>query len=132
MKVMICLLRGQLKNYLSHQSYILHRICAFQSIGSTSKIGPLFCYQKFIYFKTKWKNRSIKVLSIADYDFFPSLRQFSNSISKKWYVFWVDPRIDPFFDFFIRAEMLMSQAMCHRSKQMVVGRSNVWRVRRVE
>ena len=42
-------------------------------------------------------------------------------------VFWVGPRIDPFSDFFIRAEILMSQAVCHRSKQMVVGRSNVWR-----
>ena len=25
----------------------------------------------------------------------------------------------------------MSQAVCHPSKQMIVGRSNVWRVRRV-
>jgi len=33
-----------------------------------------------IYFKTKWMNRSIKVLSIAAYYFFLSLRQFSNSI----------------------------------------------------
>jgi len=36
-----------------------------------------------IYFKIKWMNRSIKVLSIAAYYFFPSLRQFSNSISRK-------------------------------------------------
>ena len=35
------------------------------------------------------------------------------------------------FDFFIRAEMLMSQAVWHRSKQMAVGKSNVWRVRRL-
>ena len=46
-------------------------------------------------------------------------------------VFWGDPRIDPFFDFFIRAEMLINQASCHRSKQRLVGRSIVWRVRRV-
>ena len=45
--------------------------------------------------------------------------------------FWGDPRIDPLFDFFIKAEMLMSQVVCHRSKQMVVGRCNAWRVRRV-
>ena len=32
----------------------------------------------------------MKVLSIADYDFFPSLRQFSNSISKKCLVYWGD------------------------------------------
>ena len=42
-----------------------------------------------IFFKTKWMNRSIKVLSITAYYFFPSLRQFSNSISKKWLVFGV-------------------------------------------
>ena len=52
-------------------------------------------------------------------------------LSKKRCVFSGDSRIDPFFDFFIRAEMLMSQAVCHRSKQMVFGRSNVWRVRRM-
>ena len=34
-------------------------------------------------------------------------------------LFWSHPRIDPFFDFFIRGEMLVSQAFCHRSKQMV-------------
>ena len=63
--------------------------------------------------------------------FFPSFWQFSDTISKKRCVFWDDPWIDLFFDFFIRAEMLMSQAICHQSKQMVVGRSNIWRVRRV-
>ena len=72
-----------------------------------------------------------KVLSVASHYFFPSFRQLSETISKKRCVFWGDPRIEPFFDFFIRAEMLMSQAMCHRSKQMVVGWSNVWRVWRV-
>ena len=35
------------------------------------QINPVrFGYQKYIYFRTKWKNRLIKVLSIADYDFF--------------------------------------------------------------
>ena len=41
-----------------------------------------------IYFKTKWMNRSIKVLFIVAYYFFPSLRQFSNSISKKMTRLW--------------------------------------------
>ena len=53
----------------------------------------------YIYFKTKWMNKSIKVLSIAAYYFFPSLRQFSNSISKKWLVFGGDPILKPIFDF---------------------------------
>ena len=38
--------------------------------------------QKCIYFKTKWMNRSIKVLCIAAYYFFPSFKQFSNSLEK--------------------------------------------------
>ena len=45
---------------------------------------------KCIYFKTKWKNRLIKVLSIADYDFFPSQAIFK-FILKKCLVFWGDP-----------------------------------------
>jgi len=57
-----------------------------------------------IYFKTKWMNRSIKVMSIAAYYFFPSLRQFSNSISKKWLVFGGDPILEPIFDFCERSE----------------------------
>ena len=56
-----------------------------------------------IYFKTKWMNRSIKILSIAAYYFFPSLRQFSNSISKKW-LFGGDPILEPIFDFCERSE----------------------------
>jgi len=60
--------------------------------------------QKCIYFKTKWMNRSIKVHFIAVYYFFPSLRQFSNSISKKWLVFEGDPILEPIFDFCERNE----------------------------
>ena len=59
-----------------------------------------------IYFKTKWMNRSIKVFSIAAYYFFPSLRQFSNSISKKWLVFGGDPILEPIFDFCERSRWL--------------------------
>jgi len=57
-----------------------------------------------IYFKTKWMSRSNKVLSIAAYYFFPSFRQFSNSISKKWLVFEGDPILEPIFDFCERNE----------------------------
>jgi len=37
-------------------------------------VRSVFSVQKCIYFKTKWMNRSIKVLFIAVYYFFPSLR----------------------------------------------------------
>jgi len=36
-----------------------------------------------IYFKTKWMNRSLKVLSIAAYYFFPSLKQFFRILFRK-------------------------------------------------
>ena len=73
-------------------------------------IRSVFCVQKCIYFKTKWMNRSIKVLSIAAYYFFPSLRQFSNSISKKWLVFGGDPILEPIFDFCERTGDLPNRA----------------------
>jgi len=44
------------------------------------------------------ESRSIKVLSIAAY-FFPCLKQFSNSILKKWLVFGGDPILEPIFHF---------------------------------
>jgi len=49
-------------------------------------------------------NRSIKVLSIAAYYFFPSLKQFSNYNSKKWLVFGGDPILEPIFNFCERSE----------------------------
>ena len=61
-----------------------------------------------IYFKTKLMNRSIKVLSIVAGYFFLSLRQFSNSISKKWFVFRGDPILEPIFDFCERSEVLLA------------------------
>ena len=51
---------------------------------------------------------------IAVRRFSPTVSLLSISISKKRGVFWGDPRIDTFFYFFIRAEMLMSQNVCHR------------------
>ena len=51
------------------------------------------------------------------------------SSRQKRCVFWGDPWIDPFFDFFMRVKIRMSLALCHRSKQMVLVRSNIWRVR---
>ena len=70
-----------------------------------------------------------KVLSVASYYLFSIFLAIVGYHFEKQYVFCGDPQIDLFFDFFIRAEMLMIQAVCYRSKQMVIGRSNVWRVR---
>ena len=64
-----------------------------------------------------------KVLSVASHYFFPSFWPFADTISKRRSVFWGNQWIDPFFDFFIRAEMLMSQVVWHRAKQMVAGRN---------
>ena len=58
-------------------------------------------------------NRSIKVLSIAVYYFFPSLKQFSNSISKKWLVFGGDP----IFDFYERSELAASFGTTRNQKE---------------
>ena len=50
---------------------------------------------------------------------------------EKLVIFWGYPQIDPIFYFFIRPEELVSQAVCHWSKQVIVRGSNVWRIRRV-
>ena len=69
-------------------------------------------------------NKSIKVLSIVAYYFFPSLRQFSNSISKKWLVFGGDSILEPIFDFCERSEPVTCQIVLHPSEQPVIRRSN--------
>ena len=76
-----------------------------------------------IYFKTKWMNRSIKVLSITAYYFFSSLRQFLNSISKKWIVFGGNSILEPIFDFCEKNEPVTYQIVLHPSEP-VIRRSN--------
>jgi len=61
-------------------------------------------------------NRSIKVLSIATYYFFPSLRQFLNSISKKW-LFGGDPILEPIFDFCERSEPVYPCCILRNNQQ---------------
>ena len=77
-------------------------------------------------------------LYIYDSKYCPSLvttfSHLSGSVripSKKLVIFWGYPRIDPIFYFFIRPEVLVSQAVCHWSKQVIVRGSNIWRIRRV-
>ena len=60
-------------------------------------------------------------MSVASHYFFPSFWQLSDTILKKRCIFSGDPQIDLFFDFFIKAEIVMSQTVCQRSKQMLVG-----------
>jgi len=66
-------------------------------------------------------------LSIAAYYFFSSLRQFSNSISKKWLVFGGDPILEPIFDFCERSEPVTCYLL---REQPIIRRSNVRRIRR--
>ena len=120
--------------------FLLH-LGSFFAISSFKRNNNAFCWEKLIrslfllskmhLLQNKMKEQINQSIVRHWLRLFPSLRQFSNSISKKWCVFWGDSQIDPFFYFFIRAEILMSQAVCHRLKQMVVGWSNVWTVRRV-
>ena len=68
-------------------------------------------------FSPKFEVLFWKSLAIVGYHLEKTIRRLRRSTNRS------------VFHFFIRTEMLMSQAMCHRSKQMVVGRSSVWRVR---
>jgi len=67
-------------------------------------------------------NRSFKVLSIAAY-FYPSLRQFSNSISKKM------TRLRRRSNFrFLRKKWTVTCQIVHPLKQPIIRRSNVRRI----
>ena len=100
-------------------------------------LGVQLCFRRFFpKFEALLKKKLVihlwfKVLSIAGHYFLPSFGQRTNPALKKLVIFWSDPRIDPIFYFFIRPEVLVSQAVCHWSKQVIVRGSNVWRIRRV-
>lgn len=49
-----------------------------------------------------------------------------------WIHAWIKrryPRIDSSFGIFIRMEVLLSQAMWHRSKQIIIRMGNIWWIR---
>ena len=103
----------------------------YRSIRTLNKFSLFFWWKLMLYFKYVVKSMSLKILPITSHYFLPSFWQFTDSISEELLVFWSYPRIDPFFGIFIRMEVLLSQAMSHRPEQVVVGRSNVWALRRV-
>ena len=71
-----------------------------------------------LYLKKLVKNMSLKVMSNSSHYFFPSFWQYINFTLEKRHVFCGYPRVDPFFGIFIRMEVLLNQAMCHRSEQV--------------
>jgi len=75
-------------------------------------------------------NKLIKVLSIAGYYFFPSLRQQDNPATVERGVFRDDPFIHPFLDFFVTGEVCVRKCVLHRPEEMVIiiRRCHVWRV----
>ena len=97
----------------------------------TNKFWAFFLLILKIYSEKLVQCMLFKILPISFYYRWPSFRQHTDTAFKKFLIFWGDPRIDPIFVFFIRSEVLLSQAMSHRPKQVVVRRSNVWRIRRV-
>ena len=69
-----------------------------------------------LYFRKVIISWSFKQLSIVSHYFFPSFWQHADITLEKRLVFWSYQRIDPFFGI---------------SKQVVIRRMNVWRIRQV-
>ena len=76
----------------------------------------------------KLVNISLKVLSIASLYFFLSFWQLFNSTSEKKHTSF-KANYESSHIFF---HLLLSPAMCHRSEQVIIGRGNVWWIRRRE
>ena len=133
MRFSLCLKRNEIINKIPFwilKQIILHRSSkvSFIHFIGYKLVWSVFLCSKMHLFQNKM-NEQIKVLSIAAYYFFPSLRQFSNSISKKWLVFEGDPILEPIFDFCERSEPVTCCIVS--SEQPVIRRSNVWRIWRV-
>lgn len=73
-------------------------------------------------------NILIKVLSIDGHYFFPSLYQLERMTS---FLRQSNHRPNSCIVRIWSEELLLAQAMCHRSKQAVVGRSDIWGIRRM-
>ena len=94
----------------------------------TNKCWGLFFVILKLYPEKLAQCMLFNVLPISFYYLWPSLRQHTDTALKKSPIFWGDPRIDPISGFLIRSEVLLIQAMSHPPEQMVVRRSNVWRI----
>ena len=53
------------------------------------------------------------VLPISSYYLWPPFSQHTDTALEKFLIFWGDARIDPIFGFFIKSEVLLSQAMSY-------------------
>ena len=101
--------------HLKQLNSVLKNVGTLQNIFIDQVLGLQLCFRRFspkfeaLFLKSDYL--LFKVLSVASQYFFPSFWKLSDTISKKRCAFWGDPRIGSFFDFFIRAEMLMSQAV---------------------
>ena len=74
------------------------------------------------------KNILFKVISIAIYTFFPPLRKVMNATPIKLFVFQSKPVIQQFSYIFVRSEALFSESVAQWCEQMIIQRSEVWRI----
>ena len=79
--------------------------------------------------KKKVTNELLKILSIVSYNVWAYYWYSSNNVTVKVFISWGYPRFEPFFDVVIWAKPLISQPICHRQEQILIRRSNIWRIR---
>ena len=88
-----------------------------------------FFLKTYVKFEKMIKSASFKIYPIACYTFSPFFGQFVNTTP-----FCCEPLIEPFFHIFVltNSRTLLSKCVAHRCKQVVIGRSQVWWVSRME
>ena len=92
---------------------------------------PVFSIKKTLNSQGNLKNFLFKVLIIGFCTFCPSFKQIMDTIPKTLFLFQAKPFDEPFFDFFKISEALLCEWVSHRYEKVIVGRGEVWRVRRV-
>ena len=92
---------------------------------------PVFSIKKTLNSQGNLKKILFKVLTIGFYTFYTSFRQIMDTIPKKLLLFQGKLFHEPFFDFFKIGEALLYKWVSHRCEKVIVGRVEVWRVRRV-
>ena len=91
----------------------------------------VFSMKKTLNSQGNLKKILFKVLTIGFYTVCPSFRLIMHTIPKKLFLFQGKPFGEPFFDFFKISEALLCEWVSHRCEKVIVGRGEVWRVRRV-
>ena len=110
------------------------RMGHLQRVSDVISICRAYEHETWIFFVKNTFNSEErqKVCSVACCTFVPSFGQIVNTTSVKIFSFCCELFVNPLFHIFVRTKTLLIKCVTHRYKHVIIGRSWIWWVSRIE